>query len=177
MPDLTSGDIPYIPDRDSYTTGGFAVVEIDRPVHVVFDTLTAVSNWPEINKGVTISIQPPDVDAVPGAKFKETIQAPVEGMDRWTNEWEVMEVDPGRKFVIVALDHFASVPIPSQLTYTFEPISESRTRFRRSIETAPSAEFWDKVKPHEKEALFRFQGSQVEMAAHLKKYVEENTKA
>lgn len=163
-----------------YTTGGWAKTVIDRPPQVVFDTLTNVPNWPNINKGVTIKVEPADAKVEVGATFTETIKAPVEGMGQWSNTWEVIELVPGRKFVMTAMDNFASVPIPSRLTYTFTAVEGSggsKTTFFRSIDTAPTQEFWDKATPQEKEALYRFQGSQSEMAAHLKQYVEDNTPA
>lgn len=163
-----------------YTTGGWAKTVIDRPPQAVFDTLTDVPNWPNINKGVTISVTPKDAKVEVGAQFTETIQAPVEGMGRWSNTWTVQELVQGKKFVMTAMDNFSSIPIPSRLTYTFTAVegsNGSKTTFFRSIDTAPTQEFWDKAKPEEKEALYRFQGSQSEMAAHLKQYVEQNTPA
>lgn len=45
-----------------YPSSGSATVIIDRPIAEVFKTLTNVTQWPEINKGVTQAITPKIVD-------------------------------------------------------------------------------------------------------------------
>lgn len=159
-----------------YTTGGFAQVEIDRPVQKVFDMITNVNIWPQINIGVTKAITPEDIKLTKGVIFNETISSPIPGFADWTNEWLVEEYELGKKFVISGRDNFAKTPIYSRITYTFSKISETKTLFHRKIEVSLDDNFSENASRDEMEALYRFLGSQWEMAKHLKAYVENNSK-
>ncbi|WP_173910635.1 SRPBCC family protein [Acinetobacter sp. Marseille-Q1618] len=156
----------------NYSTGGYAVVEIQRPVSEVFKTLTNVNNWPEINKGVTQKIAPENVQVAKNTKFKETISSLTPGIKDWTNEWNVETYIPNKKFVISGLETFASVPIHSRITYEFSEKSKNVTTFKRSIDVTLDTKFMQGATKQEIEALYMFLGSQWAMADHLKKYVE-----
>lgn len=159
-----------------YTTGGFAQVEIGRPIQEVFDMITNVNTWPQINLGVTKAITPEDLQLAKGVVFKETISSPIPGFADWTNEWLVEVYESGKKFVISGRDNFAKTPIYSRITYTFSKISETKTLFHRKIEVSLDDNFAENSSRDEMEALYRFLGSQWEMAKHLKAYVENNSK-
>nr|WP_174505648.1 hypothetical protein [Acinetobacter sp. Marseille-Q1620] len=155
-----------------YSTGGYAIVEINRPVSEVFNILTNVNIWPDINKGVTQKITPEIIQISKNTKFKETISSPIPGINDWTNEWNVDEFIPNRKFVISGLETFSSVPIYSRITYEFMEKTKSETTFKRTIEVSLDKKFIQGTTKQETEALYRFLGSQWEMANHLKNYIE-----
>lgn len=157
-----------------YSTGGFATVEMNKPVEHVFKILTNVNIWPEINKGVTQKIQPEHIQVKQGTVFKESILSPIPGIKGWTNEWVVKEYIPNKKFVISGLETFAQVPIHSKITYEFDQKSQHKTEFKRTIEVTLDQEFIQGATKQEVEALYRFVGSQWEMANHLKNYVESH---
>ncbi|NHC04997.1 SRPBCC family protein [Acinetobacter sp. 187] len=156
----------------NYSTGAYASIEIKRPVAEVFKILTDVSSWPEINKGVTQKITPAVVNVSKNSKFKETISSPIPGIKDWTNEWTIEEFIPNRKFVISGLETFASVPIYSRITYEFKGTKKNETTFKRTIEVTLDKSFIEGTQKQEVEALYRFLGSQWEMANHLRNYVE-----
>ncbi|MQW93394.1 hypothetical protein GHJ48_13525 [Acinetobacter sp. dk771] len=156
----------------NYSTGAYATIEIKRPVAEVFKILTDISSWPEINKGVTQKITPAVVNISKNSKFKETISSPIPGIKDWTNEWTIEEFIPNRKFVISGLETFASVPIYSRITYEFKGTTKNETTFKRTIEVTLDKNFIQGTQKQEIEALYRFLGSQWEMANHLRNYVE-----
>lgn len=161
-----------------YPSGGSATVIIERPIAEVFNTLTNVTAWPQINKGVTQAITPAKVDVKKGAKFKETIASPIPGIPNWTKELTVEEYIPNKLFVISGVDTFAAkAPIFARLKYEFIEKSKNSTLFKRSIEVDLSDKsFIKNATPQETESLYRFLGSQWEMANHLKNYAEEHAK-
>lgn len=156
----------------NYSTGGYATVEIQKPVAHVFKSLTNVNIWPDINKGVTLRIQPENVKVQQGIKFKETIASPIPGIKNWTNEWHVLEYIPNKKFVIAGWETYAQVPIHSKISYEFAEKSQNTTEFNRTIEVTLDKKFIEGASKQEVEALYRFVGSQWEMAQHLKNYIE-----
>jgi hypothetical protein len=160
-----------------YPSGGYSTVIIHRPISEVFNTLTNVTEWPNINKGVTQAITPANVNVKKGAKFKETIASPIPGVPNWTKELTVEEYVPNKLFVISGVDTFAAkAPIFARLKYEFVENSKDSTIFTRSIEVDLSDNsFLKNANKQEVESLYRFLGSQSEMANHLKKYVEENS--
>jgi hypothetical protein len=158
-------------ERES-NTGGFARVVIGKPVQTCFALLTDVNQWPRINRGVTQSVTPEGIALDVGARFYESIRSPVAGIDDWVNEWQVEQYIPNRSLVISGMDTFARVPVHSRITYTFTAQGPDSTLFERSIEVSLDQAFIDRASKAETEALYRFLGSQWEMAAHLKHYVE-----
>lgn len=140
----------------SYTTGGFAEIEINRSSWETFEIITAVTTWPEINLGITKKVVLKDPELVAGAVFEETISSPIPGFADWTNEWRIEEYEPGVKFVISGRDNFAKAPIYSRITYTFKDISKNKTLFRRQIEVTLDDSFNQKASREEMEALYRF---------------------
>lgn len=155
-----------------FSTGGFAEVEIEKPLRLCFDTLTNVNLWPQINQGVTKEISPENVRLAVGSTFVETISNPTSGVKDWQNEWHIIEWIPYQKFVMVGIDHFAHVPIYTRLTYEF---SEKNTRsifFKRTIEVSLNENFKKEATQEEIEALYQFLGFQWEMAYYLKNYIE-----
>lgn len=163
-----------IEDGTKYSSGGFASIVIDRPVSVVFGMLTNVNTWTKINLGVTASILPENVEVKKGTKFYETIASPVPGIENWTNEWLVDEFKADSLFVIKGRENFTKAPIYSRLTYSFTKLTETTTLFKRTIEVTIDDNSMKEMNAQEVEALYRFLGSQWEMTAHLKKYVEED---
>lgn len=160
-----------------YPSSGSATIIIERPISEVFNTLTNVTEWPNINKGVTQAITPTKVDVKKGATFKETIASPIPGIENWTKELTVEEYIPNKLFVISGIDTFApNAPIFARLKYEFKENSKNSTLFKRTIEVdITNSHFIQKANKQEIESLYRFLGSQWEMANHLKKYTEENT--
>lgn len=156
-----------------YSASGSAEVTINRPVHEVFNILTNVNTWPQINKGVTQAIAPKSVTVDKGVKFKESIASPIPGIKDWTNEWTVVEFEKDKKFVIAGIEEFAQVPIHSKITYEFDAKNKYTTEFERTIEVTLDEKFIQGAAKSEVEALYRFLGSQWEMANHLKHYVEK----
>ncbi len=156
----------------AYTTGGFASVEIKQPVATSFGILANVALWPQINQGVTKAISPANIKVKVGNTFKESIASPVPGVKDWTNEWTIEEYQANHKLVIAGIDNFSSVPIHSRITYEFSPKDAHTTLFKRRIEVSLDEHFLAHAQKSEIEALYRFLGSQSEMATHLKKYVE-----
>jgi hypothetical protein len=160
-----------------YPSSGSATVIIDRPIAEVFKTLTNVTQWPKINQGVTQAITPKIVDVKKGAKFKETIASPIPGIANWTKELTVEEYIPNRRFVISGVDTFApNAPIFARLTYEFKEKTANSTIYTRTTEVDLSDhQFIEHANKQEIESLYRFLGSQWEMANHLKHYVENAT--
>lgn len=159
----------------NYSSGGFASIVIDRPVDVVFKMLTDVNTWPQINLGVTISIFPENIVLEKGTKFKETIASPIPGIENWTNEWNVEEIEANKIYIMSGRENFSKTPIYSRITYQFSKLEDNKTLFKRTIEVTLDDEFTQKATTQEIEALYRFLGSQWEMTTHLKKYVEANS--
>ena len=155
-----------------YTASGSASVDIQRPADAAFRMLTNASQWPDINRGVTKAVTPAQVKLAPGVRFRESIASPVPGVKDWTNEWLVESFEPGKRFVISGLDNFSSTPIHSRITYQFAAQGPQATTFTRTIDVAIDEHFMRSASKAEIEALFRFLGSQWEMAMHLKRYVE-----
>lgn len=162
-------------DELKFTSGGFSSAVINRPVNVVFEMLTNVNTWPTINLGVTKAILPENLKVEKGAKFNETIASPIPGIDDWTNEWTIAEYELDKAFAITGQDNFTKEPIHSYITYKFAALNDSTTLFKRTIKVTLNQEFAEKSSSQELEALYRFLGSQWEMATHLKKYVETNS--
>lgn len=158
-----------------YSTGGFATIIIDRPIAAAAAIVTDVKAWPKINVGITKATHLEGDTLKKGAIFHETIASPIPGINDWTNTWLVEEYIPGQKFVMTGAENFAQAPIYTRLTYTFTELSATSTRYSRKIEVSLDAQFLKEARPQEIEALYRFLGSQYEMARHLKKYVEENS--
>lgn len=156
----------------NYTSGGYAELIINQPVDVAFKLLTDVNSWPKINVGVTKAIEPENLKIKAGATFKESIASPIPGVNDWTNEWTVEEFIPNKKFVITGIDNFSKAPIHSKITYIFSAETASSTRFKRSIDVSIDQQFMQNASKQEIEALYRFLGSQWEMATHLKRYIE-----
>lgn len=162
-------------DELKFTSGGFSSAVINRPVDVVFEMLTNVNTWPTINLGVTKAILPENLKVEKDAKFSETIASPIPGIEDWTNEWTIAEYEQNKAFAITGQDNFTKEPIHSYITYRFTALNDSTTLFKRTIKVTLNQEFIEKSSAQEVEALYRFLGSQWEMAAHLKKYVESNS--
>lgn len=156
----------------NYSTSGSAEVTIQRPVNEVFNILTDVNQWPKINQGVTLAIQPQQIKVQKSTVFKESIASPIPGIQDWSNEWHVVEFEKNKKFVIAGIEQFAQVPIHSKITYAFDRIDSNTTEFERTIEVTLDEKFIQGATKAEVEALYRFLGSQWEMANHLKHYVE-----
>lgn len=110
-----------------------------------------------------------------GAKFKETIASPILGIPNWTKELTVEEYIPNKRFVISGVDTFAAkAPIFARLTYEFKEKTPNSTIYTRMTEVDLSdQQFIQHANKQEVESLYRFLGSQWEMANHLKKYVEQ----
>lgn len=159
-----------------YSASGSAEVSINRPVNEVFNILTNVNTWPKINKGVTKAIAPEKVTVQKGTKFRESIASPIPGIQDWSNEWTVVEFERNKKFVISGIEEFVQVPIHSKITYEFDAKDHQTTEFERTIEVTLDEQFVKGAAPAEVEALYRFIGSQWEMANHLKHYVEAQPK-
>ena len=166
---------PYSTQNLNYSASGSAEVTIQRPIAEVFNTLTDVNQWPKINHGVTQAIQPQQIKVQEGSVFKESIASPIPGIENWTNEWHVIEFEKNKKFVIAGVEQFAQVPIHSKITYEFERIDTKTTEFERTIEVILDEKFIQGSTKGEVEALYRFLGSQWEMANHLKHYIETQT--
>ena len=159
-----------------YSASGSAEVTINRPVNEVFNILTNINTWPQINKGVTQAITPNKLNVRLGTKFTESIASPIPGIKDWSNEWTVDEFKQNKKFVISGIEEFAQVPIHSKITYEFDAKDHQTTEFERTIEVTLDEQFVKGATPAEVEALYRFIGSQWEMANHLKHYVEAQPK-
>ena len=159
----------------NYSTSGSAEVIIHRPVSEVFNILTNVNLWPKINVGATQAIEPKNIRVQKGTTFKEFISSPIPGIKDWSNEWHVIEFEKDKKFVIATIEQFAQVPIHSKITYEFDRINANNTEFERTIEVTLDDKFIQGATKQEVEALYRFIGSQWEMANHLKKYVEDQS--
>lgn len=155
-----------------FSAGGYAQVDIQRPLSETFATLTNANLWPTINQGITKAITPEKVVIKQGIRFKESIASPITGVNDWTNEWLVESFEPGKRFVISGIDHFSSIPIHSRITYEFAAKNEYTTTFKRGIEVAIDQSFIPNASKAEVEALYRFLGSQWEMANHLKLFME-----
>ena len=159
-----------------YSASGSAEVSINRPVNQVFNILTNVNTWPKINQGVTKAIAPEKLTVQKGTKFRESIASPIPGIQDWSNEWTVVEFERNKKFVISGIEEFAQVPLHSKITYEFDAKNNQTTEFERTIEVTLDEQFIKGAAPAEVEALYRFIGSQWEMANHLKHYVEAQPK-
>ena len=159
-----------------YSASGSAQVSINRPVNQVFNILTNVNTWPKINQGVTKAIAPEKLTVQKGTKFRESIASPIPGIQDWSNEWIVVEFERNKKFVISGIEEFAQVPIHSKITYEFDAKNHQTTEFERTIEVTLDEQFIKGAAPAEVEALYRFIGSQWEMANNLKHYVEAQPK-
>ena len=159
-----------------YSASGSAQVSINRPVNQVFNILTNVNTWPKINQGVTKAIAPEKLTVQKGTKFRESIASPIPGIQDWSNEWTVVEFERNKKFVISGIEEFAQVPIHSKIIYEFDAKNHQTTEFERTIEVTLDEQFIKGAAPAEVEALYRFIGSQWEMANHLKHYVEAQPK-
>ena len=159
-----------------YSASGSAQVSINRPVNQVFNILTNVNTWPKINQGVTKAIAPEKLTVQKGTKFRESIASPIPGIQDWSNEWTVVEFEKNKKFVISGIEEFAQVPLHSKITYEFDAKNHQTTEFERTIEVTLDEQFIKDAAPAEVEALYRFIGSQWEMANHLKHYVEAQPK-
>ncbi len=156
----------------TYSAGGFASAIINKPTDFAFKVLTNVKLWPTINKGVTQSIKPENIELKVGSVFFEKISSPIPGISDWTNEWKVEELVPSKKMVISGIDNFTKATIKSRLTYIFTEKENYTTLFERKIEVNIDENFVKQASKQELEALYRFLGSQWEMAEHLKKFVE-----
>ena len=165
----------YSTENLNYSASGSAEVKIQRPVDEVFRILTDVNQWPKINQGVTQAIEPKNLKVGKNTIFKESIASPIPGIENWTNEWHVIEFEKNKKFVIAGVEQFAQVPIHSKITYEFERIDTKTTEFERTIEVILDEKFIQGSTKGEVEALYRFLGSQWEMANHLKHYIETQT--
>lgn len=165
----------YSTENLNYSASGSAEVKIQRPVDEVFRILTDVNQWPKINQGVTQAIEPKNLKVGKNTIFKESIASPIPGIENWTNEWHVIEFEKNKKFVIAGVEQFAQVPIHSKITYEFERIDTKTTEFERTIEVTLDEKFIQGSTKGEVEALYRFLGSQWEMANHLKHYIETQT--
>ena len=163
---------PYSTQNLNYSASGSAEVTIQRPIAEVFNTLTDVNQWPKINHGVTQAIQPQQIKVQEGSVFKESIASPIPGIKDWSNEWRVIKYEKNKKFVIAGIEEFAQVPIHSKITYEFDQIDSKTTEFERTIEVTLDEKFIQSATKGEVEALYRFIGSQWEMANHLKRYIE-----
>lgn len=159
----------------NYSSGGFASIVIDRPADVVFKMLTDVNIWPQINLGVTMSITPENVVLEKGTKFNETIASPIPGIENWTNEWTVEDIETDKIYIMSGRENFSKAPIHSRITYQFTKLEDNKTLFKRTIEVTLDDKFTQNASPQEIEALYRFLGSQWEMTSRLKKYVEANS--
>ena len=173
---VTSASTPLSTSAPVFTTGGFAEIVIDRPVAQCFEILTNVNGWPDINKGVTLAIEPAHIKLKKGVIFHESIASPVPGVPNWKNDWTVQEFVPGKRFVIMGRDNFSKTPMHSRITYVFAAKTAKTTTFRRTIEVDMSDEFRAQASKSEVEALAQFLGSQWDMAQHLKKYVESTAR-
>ena len=162
----------YSTENLNYSASGSAEVKIQRPVDEVFRILTDVNQWPKINHGVTQAIQPQQIKVQEGSVFKESIASPIPGIKDWSNEWRVIEYEKNKKFVIAGIEEFAQIPIHSKITYEFDQIDSKTTEFERTIEVTLDEKFIQSATKGEVEALYRFIGSQWEMANHLKRYIE-----
>lgn len=156
----------------AYSTGGFASIEIARPLEVCFQILSNVNLWPQINKGISIAVTPDNVILAKNVKFSELISSPTPGVQDWQNEWLVDTFIPNEKFILLGVENFASTPIHSKLTYSFSKKTDEITLFERSIEVTLNDYFVSHASKVEIEALYYFLGSQWEMANHLKRFVE-----
>ena len=159
-----------------YSASGSAQVSISRLVYQEFNILTNVNTWPKINQGVTKAIAPEKLTVQKGTKFRESIASPIPGIQDWSNEWTVVEFERNKKFVISGIEEFAQVPLHSKITYEFDAKNHQTTEFERTIEVTLDEQFMKGAAPAEVEALYRFIGSQWEMANHLKHYVEAQPK-
>ena len=170
--DATTAGIKTTVEIPEYTSGGYASVIINKPVDFCFNTLTNVKLWPEINAGVTRAITPENVVLEKGAKFTESITSPDPRLNSWQNEWTVEEFEPGKSFVIAGRDNFSKEEIHTRITYMFSGLSPASTLFKRTTEVTVDSVFVANADKIETEGLYRFLGSQWEMAMHLKKFVE-----
>ena len=84
----------------------------------------------------------------------------------------ICEYEKNKKFVIAGIEEFAQIPIHSKITYEFDQIDSKTTEFERTIEVTLDEKFIQSATKGEVEALYRFIGSQWEMANHLKRYIE-----
>jgi uncharacterized membrane protein len=71
-------------------------VEIDRPTSAVWAVLEDVRRLPDISPS-TVEVVAPDRLERSGQTFTQTVTL---GGKRFTSEWEVLEIDPGRRLVI-----------------------------------------------------------------------------
>lgn len=122
---------------------------------------------------MTKAVEPQNVKVKKGTIFNESITSPIPGIQDWTNQWHVIEYEKNKKFVIASIEQFAQVPIHSKITYEFDAIEAKSTEFERSIEVTLDEKFIQGASKAEVEALYRFLGSQWEMANHLKQYIEK----
>lgn len=96
-------------------------VEIDRPAAAVWDVLEDVRRLPELSPS-TVEVEGPARLERVGQTFTQTVTL---AGKRFTSEWEVLEIDPGRTLVIQG-----SV-LPGtryRMTEAIEPLGDDRTR-------------------------------------------------
>ena len=131
----------------NYSSGGFASIVIDRPADVVFKMLTDVNIWPQINLGVTMSITPENVVLEKGTKFNETIASPIPGIENWTTEWTVEEIETDKIYIMSGRENFSKAPIHSRITYQFTKLEDNKTLFKRTIEVTLDDKFTQNASP------------------------------
>ena len=71
-------------------------VEIDRPAAEVWGVLEDVRRLPELSPSTVEVVAPDRLERV-GQTFTQTVTL---GGKRFTSEWEVLEIEPGRRLVI-----------------------------------------------------------------------------
>jgi uncharacterized membrane protein len=71
-------------------------VDIDRPAAAVWAVLEDVRRLPELSPS-TVEVVGPERLERPGQTFTQTVTL---AGKRFTSEWEVLEIDPGRRLVI-----------------------------------------------------------------------------
>ena len=101
-------------------------VEVDRPIEAVWAVLEDVRRLPELSPS-TVEVVAPERLERAGQTFTQTVTL---AGRRFTSEWEVLELEPGRRLVIQG-----SV-LPGtryRMTEALEPLGPERTRFELTM--------------------------------------------
>lgn len=96
-------------------------VEIDRPAAAVWEVLEDVRRLPELSPSTVAVTGPERLERV-GQTFTQTVTL---AGKRFSSEWEVLEIDPGRTLVIQGR------VLPGtryRMTEAIEPLGDDRTR-------------------------------------------------